>query len=518
MFSRFETFAQLADQPTRKKIAEALFAKVQGHEAELPPEAAPYQLERILDNPALQQLCKDNPELSEQVTEEALNYILQAEQQIAEEDPFREERDLIRHFQQEVTQKNFTAHWPATQEYLQNIYAAQEINTLFYEKKFSKAKAPRTFNTLKSHFTDRWKKLVQEKQEAYAATVREAEMQACRISLSKKLKELQQVQELIGPLTFQLGRMWGGEMPDYRKYKGFDILKHFAKLLGKDQSLQKLVAMLGRMQQAEFETETYLDVVRTTRWTTEDASSKADLVGIKESSDLSSLLPLETALLGEPDLEAVFLKKFAEQKLQTFDYRARVYAHEEIPVQRQRQKEVPKGPFILCVDTSGSMAMGNGLPEIIAKTLCFAVLRLAILEQRKCYLINFSTQIETLDLSDLRTSLEKLLGFLTMSFEGGTDVDPALEHALKLLERQDFRKADVLIISDFILGALSYEMRTKLQQAQARNTQFHSCIVWDRDSSLGSGGRNKEFVNAMDTAWVYNPTNPVEILQQLQKR
>ena len=52
------------------------------------------------------------------------------------------------------------------------------------------------------------------------------------------------------------------------------------------------------------------------------------------------------------------------------------------------EKKEPKGPIIVCVDTSGSM---QGTPENIAKTVTFALSKIAIEEERKCYLISFST-------------------------------------------------------------------------------------------------------------------------------
>ena len=53
------------------------------------------------------------------------------------------------------------------------------------------------------------------------------------------------------------------------------------------------------------------------------------------------------------------------------------------------------------------------------------------------YLISFSTEIETLDMSDFKTgnALEKLVQFLRMSFHGGMDATAALNLSLKLLKK-----------------------------------------------------------------------------------
>ena len=96
----------------------------------------------------------------------------------------------------------------------------------------------------------------------------------------------------------------------------------------------------------------------------------------------------------------------------------------------------------------------HGTPEQVAKTLCFALLKIAIQENRKCYLISFSTGIQTLNLTDLKNSLNLILDFLSMSFHGGTDASPALEEALRMLNTNDYKEADVLMISDFVMSSL----------------------------------------------------------------
>ena len=92
--------------------------------------------------------------------------------------------------------------------------------------------------------------------------------------------------------------------------------------------------------------------------------------------------------------------------------------------QKINQKE--KGPFIICVDTSESM---HDRPELIAKVLCFAILKMAMNQTRKAYLINFSIGIQTLDLFDIANSIDEIAGFLKLSFQGGTDATLALYEA-----------------------------------------------------------------------------------------
>jgi uncharacterized protein with von Willebrand factor type A (vWA) domain len=276
----------------------------------------------------------------------------------------------------------------------------------------------------------------------------------------------------------------------------FELLKHYAELLKNDKALQELAEMLGKMQDAEKEVED--EAFQNTRikneWKIEHAS-RSDLVGIKESDDLSSMLPSETAFLSDPSLQSVFMKKFVEKKLQTFEYQDRFLSSKEEKFldKREKSKEV-KGPFIICVDTSGSM---HGTPETVAKTLCFAILKIALSEKRKCYLISFSTGIETLDLSDLKNSLDRIIGFLSMSFHGGTDAAPALIEALRQLKEENYKKADILMISDFVMGGLNETLRLQIQTAQQEDkTKFHSLVI--------GSSHNQEAISEFDNNWFYD--------------
>ena len=77
---------------------------------------------------------------------------------------------------------------------------------------------------------------------------------------------------------------------------------------------------------------------------------------------------------------------------------------------------------------------------VLVWALFLALLKGAMEEKRGCYLMLFSTEVATLEIT-ADTGLEKAERFLSMSFHGGTDLVPCLEKALaKLLpfQRADF--------------------------------------------------------------------------------
>ena len=171
-----------------------------------------------------------------------------------------------------------------------------------------------------------------------------------------------------------------------------------------------------------------------------DYSSKEEICGISFSNKIEDALPQELGLLADDDMSLLFDLKFVERRLMSFEKMG--YASEKVSKVEEKEKTVEKkekkGPVIVCVDTSGSM---SGNPENIAKALTLCLASMAHKQDRQCFLINFSTDIETFDFSKDK-GLSELLKFLQMGFHGGTDVFPALWKGLEMMK--DEAKAKVV--------------------------------------------------------------------------
>lgn len=66
------------------------------------------------------------------------------------------------------------------------------------------------------------------------------------------------------------------------------------------------------------------------------------------------------------------------------------------PVVHQDFDEQPRGPFIVCVDTSGSM---GGFNEQCAKAFCLALMRVALADRRRCFIMLFSSEVVSYELT-----------------------------------------------------------------------------------------------------------------------
>jgi len=220
------------------------------------------------------------------------------------------------------------------------------------------------------------------------------------------------------------------------------------------------------------------------------------LTGITLGKDLAHALPQELALLSDDETSLLFDMKYVEGRIMSFDMQGMSENIKEIQEEKlvEISEDEKKGPIIICVDTSGSM---NGTPETIAKAITLYMATKAIEEKRACYLINFSTGIESMDLSGAM-GIQKVIEFLKKSFNGGTDASPALSHAVDMLQEEAYKKADVLMISDFVMGSLSQNIIEKILKAKENKNSFYSLAI-------GNIFLHKQLKSVFDNEWVYNP-------------
>ena len=318
--------------------------------------------------------------------------------------------------------------------------------------------------------------------------------------LYAKINKFMKLESLLLPFIKNLGRLWDLSEGTFET-SGFEILDTFAKLLEHDESLKELADLLGKQTRAQisYEKELRDKVVIKSSWQPKHAY-KGEINGLRYSNDISAVLPSELSLMNNPAAKKLFQLKFAQKQLLSYDYQRMEEEQEESKEKEETtiEKKEPKGPIIICVDTSGSM---HGTPENIAKTITFALSKIAIEEERKCYLISFSTSIETLDLTDFSANpIGRLVQFLRMSFHGETDATPALKHAVKMLSENEWKNADVLMISDFVMQTLDNDINRKIESAQEDNTNFHSLVI----GTLENNGA----INSFNHNWFYDTNNP----------
>lgn len=498
------------------------------------------QFRALISNLDLLDACQQYPEIAHDVTIKFIKGINDSATNDTRVNPFHEEEEMHVKYQQKKDDA-FLKSYDTLDSYLASQYAPEEIDLPFYaraareltklhervsdneiisdEKPEIEAEEP-VFKGIKTNDELRdklqgfkqeimadWRgHLEKKKQDHILEEIDKARKEACK-ELYSNIEKFRKMMKVLNPFSKELGRLWDLSKGNWKAID-FDIITQYAALLEKQKSLQKLAEMLGRLHSAERNLEEQQIEVRKIRYFQKiDHSQKSEIVSVHESDDLQYCLPQELVLLGSPDTEMLFYLKFAEKKLLTYQLINRT--SEEVHFAERQNAWLPeknkRGPIIICVDTSGSM---HGTPETIAKTMCFALLRIALLENRQCFLISFSTEIETLEMTSFNKSYTSLIQFLTHSFQGGTDGTPALVAALHQIKIKNYEKADVLMISDFVMDEVTAQVVQGIESAKKRGTKFHSLVI--------SSEANPAVMAIFDNSWLYDPNNKAVITQMVQ--
>ena len=528
-FCNFELFGGVGSQKERKRYVDALVAKLSDDEIEDPISFPSGQgiarlskiTEAIIGYSGLIKLCHDHPKISKEIAQDIVKWATHLYKNIMRNNRFEREENMLYSIQQfELIQ--FCKKFPSIKKELSKNYKNSDINLSFFSKKnrellndlkdtelsrYKRNKIASQQKALRTTFLNDWESQLNKRRVQHELQLIETSRIEFTKELYRKLEDFQKLKTLLEPFINNLGKLWDISGGIWKK-TGFEFLRKYAGLLEQDQSLIRLAEILGQYNKSkkEFEEERYESVVIKQKWKINNAI-KAEYIGLKESDEISSMLPSEFALLSNSETQDIFLKKYAEKKLITFDYQGQELQtiQEANQAVRKNQKE-NKGPIIICIDTSGSM---RGTPEQIAKVLCFALLKIAIRDKRKCFLISFSTSIQTLELSDLPNSLDKLVEFLSMSFHGGTNASEAMHSAIEMLNTNEYRKADILLVSDFIMPELDDTTKESIKNAKLNNTNFHSLTF------NNSNKRNN--LNLFDNNWVFNPNNKENMIELVKK-
>ncbi len=296
------------------------------------------------------------------------------------------------------------------------------------------------------------------------------------------LSEVQERMTLSGQLDPVLvendsagGRLW--DMSAGQLKRGdYQLIVKYGEFLSQQPELLRLAEQLGRSREAksvpkkDSPMETFRSLVR------EPSTVPEQVDGIQQSDDILRLLPPELATLGITELEYEFYRRLVEKQLLTYRLHGDAWREKvtERPVVHQDVDEQPRGPFIVCVDTSGSM---GGFNEQCAKAFCLALMRVALADNRRCYIMLFSSEVVRYELTG-RQGLEQAIRFLSQRFRGGTDMASCFRAIIEHLENPQWRDADAVVISDFIAQRLPDEVVKKVGDLQHKHQhRFHAVAM-----------------------------------------
>lgn len=404
------------------------------------------------------------------------------------------------HIRTELALYQDVIHWDENQfeEKIQDIVKKLEWNSTFYmpaRRLLDRQKI--TPNPMFAHyFCDQWYQSIYNSIKQLQLNELELDKQKFLDDLYNRMENMKNMRQIgeAGDET-QLGRLWDMAAAKLTR-TDVKTMALYAKFLRKHSGLKEIANELGRMA-SEVDDPSLHKAPAPELQLIEEQSDEAtdDIVGIHESDDLSKMLPNETLFLAYPELEVIFYKHLVDKRLLSYrtSGKSRKLRKVNALTPSASEMELDKGPFIVCVDASGSM---SGFPEQCAKAIAFALMQIALAEKRDCFVILFSTEQITYELTK-RDGLREASDFLSYSFHGGTDFEPVLNKCIDLMYTDKFRNADMVVLSDFIAPKQSDEMVAKVEALKAKHNRFHAVCL----SKYG----NPELLDIFSHNWSYHP-------------
>ena len=250
--------------------------------------------------------------------------------------------------------------------------------------------------------------------------LKQIEAQATNRLQAETIKVAQQLED-----AAEQAEAWGNTIGTGQKSPPGQKLELGHRLAG-NEKLKKLARMVGRMK---------FHALALRKKVFERASE--EVLEVERGDSLHRLLPHELLMLHHPVLRKDFQRRFLDQELIQYSLRG--------------VEEKGKGPMIVCLDGSSSMA---GDKEIWSKAVTLTLLEIARKQRRLFRSICFSsaeTPLQILDMNprDRYQADTKTIMDLAEYFPGGgTDFQRPLDAALDCLGQSRFKKGDIIFITD----------------------------------------------------------------------
>lgn len=261
-----------------------------------------------------------------------------------------------------------------------------------------------------------------------------------------------------------------------------DDFIYYLGMFKHNKALFQLIESLGKNMGLDVSVEEHYEELYISSKTNKIVSRdyRERISGITFDKRLEYMLPQELALLSDPDVELLFELKFLENRITSFDLDSvsnNVDEEEKAKQSTRNKDEHERGPVIVCIDTSGSM---SGLPSNYAKAVTFILSLKCLDSKRNIYIINFSDSIDCqkIDYHDKSKALADIKRVLSVSFNGGTDLDNAVEETINRMNSdKDFSKSDMLVCTDSYFNISDSLVQNALKQSKQKNNRFFELVV-----------------------------------------
>jgi len=281
-------------------------------------------------------------------------------------------------------------------------------------------------------------------------------------TLGRQEAESLDVYELLRASQRIANRHWGSDLGRLHRQQFADYMQWLEKLK-RHPDLLDFMRQIGRNLQ-------HLKVQRKQMRSPHIPDAFDDL---RQSGDITHMLPSEASLLADEDYELYFTVKWLDRKLLTYN----VSGHTDEP---------QKGPVICMLDTSHSMRGGKlRLAQLFVAT--FAAF--SLLERRDFALLLFGARGELAEqtLHWRKPDWAAFYALSQLAFGGGTHFDAPIKRGIEIVNgHPQFKDADFVMVTDGI-GTVGASVRQQLAElGQSKQVRLHTLIIGNARQHLAN--------------------------------
>ena len=326
------------------------------------------------------------------------------------------------------------------------------------------------FNIIEKNILSSWEKSYNDKNNIWTLNTIKGKREKFIVDMESWIKLLKKLKYMSNILRIKTGVLWDFRIGELSE-DDISLLKRWIDFINDYKDIEIICESMGRRVDIENAINN-IEFKDSYNYSNKKITSKDEIVGIYFSKDIENIVPEELSLLCDRDFEKLFKLKYIENRLMCFDKNS--YIFDERETRKTQSGYIDgRGPVIICIDTSGSM---KGINEYIAKATMLKIVMQALSEDRNVYLINFSVEIYSCKFSK-NYGLNELIDFLKLSYHGGSDIYKALYEANRIMKTDDFKNADVLVLSDFIMEDMPYHLIELCYKQKLKGNKFFAVSI-----------------------------------------
>ncbi|MFE5317440.1 hypothetical protein ACFQ88_01910 [Paenibacillus sp. NPDC056579] len=298
-------------------------------------------------------------------------------------------------------------------------------------------------------FTKRDREMIQQLEEQLGQWLN----RSLKETLGQQEAESLDLHELIKASQRVANRRWGSDLGRLHRQQFANYMQWLEKLK-RHPDLLAFLQQIGRNLQ-------HLKVQRKQMRSPHIPEAFDDL---RQSGDITHMLPSEASLLADEDYEMYFTVKWLDRKLLTYN----VSGHTDEP---------QKGPVICMLDTSHSM---RGSKLRLAQVFVATFAAFSLLERRDFTLLLFGARGELVErqLYWRKPDWPAFYALSQLAFGGGTHFDAPIKRGIDIVNgHPQFKDADFVMVTDGI-GTIGAPVRQQLAElGKSKQVRLHTLII-----------------------------------------